>query len=73
MKTAVRLLILVLLCSLPMLCQTENASISGRVTDPSGSAVVGAGVQVTDVETGITISISTAIFLIATSAHAQAP
>src|SRR5205807_10537807 len=59
MKTAVRLVFVLLLCSLPALCQNENASISGRVTDPSGSAVVGAGVQVTDVETGITVSIKT--------------
>jgi hypothetical protein len=59
MKTAVRLVFVLLLCSLPLLCQNENASISGRVTDPSGSAVVGAGIQVTDIDMGITVSIKT--------------
>jgi hypothetical protein len=58
MKTAVRPFI-VLLCSLPLLGQTENASISGRITDPSGSAVVEAGVQIANVDTGITLSIKT--------------
>jgi hypothetical protein len=68
MKTAVRLIAVTLLCSLPLLSQTETASISGRVTDPSGSAVVNAGVQVTNVDTGMTLAIKTngAGFYIAT-------
>jgi hypothetical protein len=59
MKTAVRLIAVTLLCSLSVFGQTENASISGRVTDPSGSAVVNAAVQVTNVDTGMTLSVKT--------------
>src|SRR5206468_2111261 len=46
-------------CSLPLIGQTESASISGRVTDPSGAAVLDASVLVTDIDTGISISTKT--------------
>src|SRR6266404_2776846 len=35
------------------LAQSESATLSGRVTDPGGSAVVGAQVVLTDVETNV--------------------
>jgi hypothetical protein len=51
MKTSIRLMIALLLASLPLFSQTESASITGRVTDPSGSAIVGANISVTNVDT----------------------
>lgn len=49
-------LLLVLVClalmSLPVLAQEVSAGITGRVTDPSGSSVVGATVIAKDVERG---------------------
>jgi Carboxypeptidase regulatory-like domain/TonB dependent receptor-like, beta-barrel len=54
MKTlaAFVLTIAVLCCALPSLCQTETATISGRVTDPQGAVISGAEVQVQNVLTG---------------------
>jgi hypothetical protein len=71
MKSSIRLSFLVLLYCLPLFCQTENASISGRVTDPSGSAVIDAGVSVTNVDTGMSLAMKTngAGFYIATGLH----
>jgi Carboxypeptidase regulatory-like domain len=46
------LLSLLLLCPLPAGAQV-SASLSGRVTDPSGAAVSGATVTATDLGTGI--------------------
>jgi hypothetical protein len=59
MRTSIRLFFVALLCCLPLLCQTENASISGRVTDPSGSAVVDATVSVTSIDTGTSLVLKT--------------
>src|SRR5215469_18952433 len=59
MRCIVRFLVVLLMGSIPLFSQMENASISGRVTDPSGAAVLGAGVQITNVDTGVTISINT--------------
>jgi Carboxypeptidase regulatory-like domain/TonB dependent receptor len=45
--------ILAMLCFVAIaLCQTETATISGRITDPSGAAISGADVQVQNVLTG---------------------
>jgi len=41
------------------LCQMETATISGRVTDPSGAAISGADVQVQNVLTGREVAIKT--------------
>src|SRR6267143_2759641 len=45
----------VLLAFLPGLClaQNESATLSGRVSDPTGAAVVGAEVVLTNVETNV--------------------
>lgn len=47
-----------LLC-LPSLAQNDRASITGRVTDPSGASVVGASVKVTNINTGATFEATT--------------
>jgi len=48
-------LVSVLLAFLPALClaQNESATLSGRVTDPTGAAVVGAEVVLTNVDTNV--------------------
>src|SRR5260370_26730703 len=45
----------ILLAFLPGLClaQNESATLSGRVSDPTGAAVVGAEVVLTNVETNV--------------------
>lgn len=48
------LLVLGLVFSLPLFSQTENATISGTITDQTGAIVTGAAVKLTNVETGIT-------------------
>jgi hypothetical protein len=44
-----RIAVLVAL-ALPVCAQIDNGNITGRVTDPSGAAVVGASVTVTQTE-----------------------
>jgi hypothetical protein len=52
MKT-IAIVAVAMLCSVTIaFCQTETATISGRVTDPSGAAISGAEVQVQNVLTG---------------------
>jgi hypothetical protein len=43
----------------PVFAQSDRASITGRVTDPSGANVVGASVKVTNVNTGATFDATT--------------
>jgi hypothetical protein len=50
---------LALCLALPILAQSDRASITGRVTDPSGANVVGASVKVTNVNTGSTFDATT--------------
>src|SRR5258707_1167116 len=40
----------------PCMAQEARATLSGTITDPSGSAVVGASVHITNTETGVTMS-----------------
>src|SRR5262245_32862677 len=47
------------LASLSVFAQTEAATISGRVADPQGAAVVGAKVSATNVNTGVSSSTQT--------------
>src|SRR5438034_791153 len=49
-------LILVLSFSLPALAQESRATITGRVTDASAAAVVGARVKATNLQTGVTVA-----------------
>ena len=60
-KTTTSLVVLLafLIYALPTFCQTETATISGRVTDPSGAAVSGAEVQVQNVLTGREVATKT--------------
>lgn len=59
MKTLLSVLsALVLLCFVPLQAQEVSAGITGRVTDPSGSAVVGASVTVRDVDRGTVFTAS---------------
>lgn len=51
--------VLFLLCSLPGLSQSYNGRILGAVTDQSGAVVVGATVDVTDVQRGTARSATT--------------
>src|SRR6516162_5637759 len=46
------------LCS-SAFAQNDRASITGRVTDPSGASVAGAAVKVTNVNTGATFDATT--------------
>ena len=46
----------ILLAAAPCLAQEARATISGTITDPSGSALVGARVHITNLETGIVLS-----------------
>lgn len=50
------LLAILLVCSLPLFCQTETATISGTITDPTGAVINKADVKLTNVETGITVT-----------------
>jgi hypothetical protein len=46
------LILLLVLAAIPCLAQTEAATISGRVADPSGAVVPGAAVQLQSAERG---------------------
>jgi hypothetical protein len=59
MKTIAIVVLATLCCVNIALCQTETATISGRVTDPSGAAISGADVQVQNVLTGREVTIKT--------------
>lgn len=52
MKRALAVLSLFVLSGLPILAQEVSAGITGRVTDPTGSAVVGASVKAKDLDRG---------------------
>ncbi len=43
---------------IPLLAQETRATIAGRVTDPSGSAVSNAAIAVLNLETGVTTSVA---------------
>ena len=47
---------IILLSATPIWSQEARATLSGTITDPSGSALVGAQVHITNIETGITLS-----------------
>jgi hypothetical protein len=49
----------ILLVCAPVFAQNDRASITGRVTDPSGANVVGATVKVTNINTGATFDATT--------------
>src|SRR5229473_4965614 len=49
----------ILLVCAPVFAQNDRASITGRVTDPSGANVVGASVKVTNINTGATFDATT--------------
>ena len=49
----------ILLVCAPLFAQNDRASITGRVTDPSGANVVGATVKVTNINTGATFDATT--------------
>lgn len=51
--------VVVLLVCTPAFAQNDRASITGRVTDPSGASVVGAAVKVTNINTGATFDATT--------------
>lgn len=59
MKSLVIVLIATLCSGTIALCQTETATISGRVTDPSGAAISGADVQVQNVLTAGEVAVKT--------------
>src|SRR5215475_6826070 len=59
MKAVAIALFAVLLCVTPAFSQTETATISGRVTDPTGAAISGADVQVQNVLNGQEIAVKT--------------
>ncbi|MGA8345285.1 MAG: TonB-dependent receptor [Candidatus Sulfotelmatobacter sp.] len=59
MKTLVLVMLGILCCATIAPCQTETATISGRITDPSGAVVSGADVQVQNVLTAREVRIKT--------------
>ncbi len=59
MKMLILIVLGILSCATVASCQTETASISGRITDSSGAAISGAGVQVQNVLTGREVRIKT--------------
>jgi len=59
MKTSAIVVLATLCCVAIALCQTETATISGRVTDRSGAAISGADVQIQNVLTGGEIVVKT--------------
>lgn len=59
MKKLILIVLGILCCATVASCQTETASISGRITDSSGAAISGAGVQVQNVLTGREVRIKT--------------
>src|ERR1700756_3491684 len=50
---------LVLSFAISAMAQNDRASITGRVTDPSGANVVGASVKVTNINTGASFDATT--------------
>src|SRR5581483_5376116 len=62
------LAILLFCFAVPALCQTETATISGRVSDPQGAVISGAEIQVQNVLTGwetVTRTNSSGLYVIA--------
>jgi hypothetical protein len=59
MKTTAIVVLATLCWVTTALCQTDTATISGRVTDPSGAAISGADVQVQNVLTGGEVAVKT--------------
>jgi carboxypeptidase family protein len=59
MKNVAVVIVALLCCSYVVFAQSDTATISGRVTDPSGAAISGAEVQVQNVLTGWQVSIAT--------------
>ena len=51
--------LVLLLTALPAMAQTNKATISGTITDPSGAVISGATVTVTNVNTGIERKVTT--------------
>jgi len=58
MKSPV-LVVFLLLSAAASRAQTENARISGRVTDLSGGVIVGAQCQITNIDTDVSITTTT--------------
>src|SRR5260370_21271005 len=58
-RCAVFVVSLVLSLAISALAQNDRASITGRVTDPSGANVVGASVKVTNINTGASFEATT--------------
>jgi len=58
-QRSIACLVFVGLCTLPVLAQSDRASIVGRVTDPNDLAVAGAKVKITNVATGSTFEATT--------------
>src|SRR6266853_3064352 len=56
---AVFVVSLVLSLAISAIAQNDRASITGRVTDPSGANVIGASVKVTNINTGASFDATT--------------
>src|SRR5258708_14984599 len=50
------LLVISFIAATPSRAQEARATLTGTITDPSGSAMVGAQVRITNLETGIVLS-----------------
>lgn len=58
MKSAV-LIVCLFLSAAAAWAQTENARISGRVTDLTGAGIVGAQCKITNIETDVSVTTTT--------------
>src|SRR3984957_1562274 len=59
MRRFVRVVLCILACSSFCRAQSETATLSGRITDASGSVIVGADVEVTNTDTNISTTSQT--------------
>lgn len=59
MRRFVRVLVAVLSLSLLVSAQSESATLSGRITDATGSVIVGAQITATNGDTNVTVSTTT--------------
>src|SRR5947207_15949385 len=54
-----RLLLLLIFCAAAVLCQVDTGTVSGIITDSSGSAAPGARISVLHQETGLEVNLDT--------------
>jgi hypothetical protein len=59
MRKLLFLFIMLCVCNAAVYAQSESATISGRITDPSGAVIVGAACTLTNIDTSVSNSMKT--------------